>query len=62
MVKKGIIYTGNNKTFTGFEDPNMQAPSKMTLQQVENLNMGTKLISAEDYLLHTEEKLSVLDK
>lgn len=61
VVGKGIIYGGERKTFHGFEDKNMIPPKGITISQLEKQNNGVELISADDFLLNTLDKLSILE-
>ena len=40
----------------------MLPPKGMSLQDIERQNNGIELIAAEDYLLHTEDKLQALER
>ena len=62
VVGKGIIYGGDTQVFNGFTDKNMLPPKGMSLQDIERQNSGIELIAAEDYLLHTEDKLQSLER
>lgn len=62
VVGKGIIYGGDTQVFSGFTDKNMLPPKGMSLQDIERQNNGIELIAAEDYLLHTEDKLQALER
>lgn len=61
VIEKGIIYGGENKIFEYFESNEIYAPKDCTVQQLEQQNKGIKLIKATDYLLHTVEKLKILE-
>lgn len=61
VVERAIIYGGQSKRFTGFEDKNIYPPKGMSLDAVKKLNNNTRLINAEEYLLHTRKYLSVLE-
>lgn len=62
VIGKGIIYGGDTQIFNGFTDKNMLPPKGMSLQDIERQNSGIELIAAEDYLLHTEDKLQSLER
>lgn len=62
VVGKGIIYGGDTQVLNGFTDKNMLPPKGMSLQDIERQNSGIELIAAEDYLLHTEDKLQSLER
>lgn len=40
----------------------MLPPKGMSLQDIERQNSGIELITAEDYLLHTEDKIQALER
>lgn len=62
VIGKEIIYGGDTQIFNGFTDKNMLPPKGMSLQDIERQNSGIELIAAEDYLLHTEDKLQSLER
>lgn len=61
VIGRGIIYGGKSKVFKGFENSQTYPPKNMTLQQIETQNLNIELISAEDYLINTKNKLSILE-
>lgn len=62
VVGRSIIYGGESGIFRGFADPSsIYPPLYRTVSQIEQQNMNTELISAEEYLLYTDEKLSILE-
>lgn len=62
VIGKGIIYAGKDDKFNGFRSADVYPSKGMTIEQIENKNMGIKLISAYEYLLNTISKLKILDE
>ncbi|MBR1453419.1 MAG: hypothetical protein IJ593_02065, partial [Lachnospiraceae bacterium] len=59
VLKRYLVYTGENKVFTKFSRE-LQVKSGLTQSQIELKNSGIELINAEDYLLNPNKYLQAL--
>lgn len=50
VVGRSIIYSGKSQSFKDFTTDDIYPPKDMTLEEVRNKNVNTRLLNAEEYL------------